>query len=93
MIETPFVILQTSEQQQLVAIGSHRTLECENTFGALQMLDVFTDQHKGSYIFLSLSYDLKNAIEVLESNNSNPIAERNRRGIRARERTRDRLER
>ncbi len=74
MIETPFVILQTSEQQQLVAIGSHRTLECENTFGALQMLDVFTDQHKGSYIFLSLSYDLKNAIEVLESNNSNPIA-------------------
>jgi para-aminobenzoate synthetase component 1 len=74
MIETPFVILQTSDQQQLVAIGSHRTLECENTFGALQMLDVFTDQHKGSYIFLSLSYDLKNAIETLESNNSNPIA-------------------
>jgi para-aminobenzoate synthetase component I len=73
MQETPFVILQTSATKQLVAMGSHRTLACENVGIALHMLSTFIEKNTGSYIFLALSYDVKNEIEALVSENEDKV--------------------
>lgn len=44
-----------------------------NSANSLDAIQNFIDKHKGKYIFVALSYDLKNDIELLHSKNLNKL--------------------
>jgi para-aminobenzoate synthetase component 1 len=64
----PLVLLDKNNGTKLLAFGAREAL-CVREGDALEHLDLFVEQHKGNYIFGYLSYDLKNQLEKLSSNN------------------------
>ncbi len=64
--------LNSNDGSGLLAFGKGELLEVRG-LGTLEETDAFLNKHKGKYIFLALSYDIKNQIEKLESDNSDEI--------------------
>lgn len=65
----PVVFLDGNEDVQILAFGSKSELYVKNG-DVLEQLDAFLFENQGQYVFGYLSYDLKNNIEELTSNNS-----------------------
>lgn len=66
-MDEPFFLLEDNDQQ-LIALGQEAVYT-----GRLDGCQEFIDLHKGKYIFTALSYDLKNQIEKLHSDNPGAI--------------------
>lgn len=60
--------LNSNDNTGLLAFGNGPALRFEENNSFFQIQE-FIDVHSGKYIFMNLSYDLKNKIEILESNN------------------------
>jgi len=58
--------------ESLFAFGKRDSLEL-NEFESLAKTDDFLDRHLGMYFFSCISYDVKNSIEKLSSNNTDLI--------------------
>lgn len=65
---TPLIYLDGNEGESILAFGCEEELYLQTT-DVFSLLDKFLAKHKGSYIFGYLSYELKNTIENLTSNN------------------------
>ena len=61
--------LNSNNDSGLLAFGGGEMRSLQNG-GAIDQLSEFLDKHKGQYVFLCLSYDLKNEIENLSSKNT-----------------------
>lgn len=73
MNKLPLILIKkTDETGYLVGLGRKECLNFETAIDFEQM-DAFLDQYKGSYIFSTLSYDLKNQLEKLASRNDDKI--------------------
>ncbi len=64
--------LNSNDGKSLLAFGAKDSL-IVNSQNSLEEMQGFIDSHKGSYIFVALSYDLKNEIEDLHSKNRNSL--------------------
>ena len=64
----PFAYLNSNNGNAILAFGEGP--KCTVTNDGLEAIQNFIDEHQGEYIFLALSYDLKNGIEKLASNNT-----------------------
>lgn len=58
--------------EKIIAIGTIKELEVSET-GNLKALQQFIDENKNNWLFGFLTYDLKNEIELLHSNNSDQL--------------------
>ena len=67
----PIAYLNSNNGSSILAFGVGPSLRLEN--GGLTELQEFIDANKGEYIFLALSYDLKNDIEKLSSKNTDNV--------------------
>jgi para-aminobenzoate synthetase component 1 len=72
MFNFPVVYLNSNNGHSLLAFGEGDFIR-ESTKNAFDDLQLFIDQHKGKYIFGFLSYDLKNELEDLSSNNQDRL--------------------
>ena len=70
MNNTPVSYLNSNNGKAILAFGSYDTLSV-NSKDSLNEIQSFITNHKGKYIFIALSYDLKNDVENLKSNNLN----------------------
>lgn len=68
---TPFIFLNSNNDSSIIAFGDGPCLRLDN--GGLDSIQQFIDENKKEYIFLALSYDLKNDIENLTSENTNKM--------------------
>lgn len=68
----PVVYLNSNDGTSIVAFGEGPKVKL-NVGNALNQLTDFLETHKGNYCFGYLSFDLKNEIEDLESNNRDYI--------------------
>lgn len=67
MNKTPLILIKKEvEKSYLVGLGKKAYLDFQSEVN-FEQIDAFLRQHQGSYIFSTLSYDLKNQIEDLES--------------------------
>ena len=71
-MDKDFIYLNSNDGSGLIGVGdkSHLIFDAKSD---LEELDDFVRNHKGEYIFFSLSYDLKNKFEDLESKNEDNI--------------------
>lgn len=70
MSVTPISIIQHNDSSLLIGIGEGESLVVEHQ-NEFDLIDSFLEKNKGNYIFTALSYNLKNCIEKLDSNNPN----------------------
>ena len=70
MYDFPIAYFNSNDGTGRLAFGEGPILELTDN-EPLERLQEFIDEHKGSYILLNLSYDLKNSIESLSSMNKN----------------------
>lgn len=69
MNKTPLILIKkTDGTGYLVGFGRKSSLDIKSTVN-FEQVDAFLKQHQGSFIFTTLSYDLKNQFEELESKN------------------------
>ncbi len=68
---TPFIFLNSNNDSSIIAFGDGPCLRLDS--GGLDSIQQFIDENKKEYIFLALSYDLKNDIENLTSENTNKM--------------------
>ena len=73
MYTFPIAYLNTNNGSGLLAFGEGNTF-ISNTDNSLKDLQAFLDKSKGQYIFGFVSYDLKNQIEKLQSNNPDGLS-------------------
>ncbi len=73
MYTFPIAYLNTNNGSGLLAFGEGNTF-ISNTDNSLKDLQAFLDKSKGLYIFGFVSYDLKNQIEKLQSNNPDGLS-------------------
>jgi para-aminobenzoate synthetase component 1 len=59
------IFLLEDNDKKLIALGEESSVQ-----GNINLCNSFFEEHKGEYIFGFLSYDLKNQIEVLKSENT-----------------------
>ena len=64
--------LNSNDQSGILAYGSGGLLELNGTH-VLEAIHEFINEHKGKYLFMALSYDIKNEIEDLNSQNPDSI--------------------
>lgn len=70
-MENSVFFLDSGNSVGLAAFGATASLKCHEN--CLDQIKQFVTTHKGSYIFLALSYDLKNEIHGLESRNHDDV--------------------
>lgn len=68
-MNSPITYLNSNDETGILAFGEGPFLRIEEK-NSLQDIQDFIDLHIGEYIFSNLSYDLKNIIENLQSNNT-----------------------
>lgn len=72
MQSTPTAFLNSNDGRALLAFGNGPILRVD-AGPAMDQLQSFVDQHKNSYIFGALSYDLKNEVEALHSKHTDRL--------------------
>ncbi len=68
MFDFPLAYLNSNDGTSLLAFGKGELLICDSN-NSINEIQSFIDNHKGQFIFSCLSYDLKNEIEKLDSQN------------------------
>ncbi len=68
MFTFPVAYLNSNDGTSILAFGEGNKLITGDS-EALEKIDQFVEEHRGSYIFSALSYDLKNQVENLSSLN------------------------
>lgn len=71
MLNKPVSFLNSNDGSSILAFGVGPYIRMTNE--GLDNMQTFIDKHNGEYIFVALSYDLKNDIENLTSENSDGI--------------------
>ena len=71
MLNSPVSFLNSNNGSSTLAFGNGPYLRLND--GGLKELQEFIDEHNGEYIFVALSYDLKNEIEKLHSENEDKM--------------------
>ena len=64
--------LNSNDGSSILAFGAGSTLRI-NEGPSLEKINAFIKENDGSYVFSLLSYDIKNEIEKLNSNNSDDV--------------------
>lgn len=72
MYNSPLAYLNSNNGSSILSFGEGEYLIVSEKDG-MEEIQNFIDLHSGEYIFVALSYDLKNKIERLDSNNSDQL--------------------